>query len=161
MSNDEPTDGRCNAKTRDGGYCANYPKGDADRCRMHGADSNGDGAPEGNDWAAKHGAWSESFMSDFLTEKEQARVQDAVDTLGSPAGAQEQAKVAASICLEQFRRTGDERFMRRYESICETFGVTPDDDSDGDSVDVNVEISTLDADEKAQLDAVLDRDVQE
>lgn len=55
MSNPDPVDGRCNAKTRDGGYCANYPKGSADRCRMHGADSTpGPGAEEENTNAVKH-----------------------------------------------------------------------------------------------------------
>lgn len=127
---------------------------------MHAGTSVGGDSHEGNDWASKHGAWSESFMSDFLTDAEQSRVEDAVEVLGTPEGAQEQARVAAVIALEQFRRTGDDRFMRRYESICDTFGIAPEEPPDTD-VDVNVEVTGLDADEKSQLDAMLDRDVQE
>jgi len=52
MTNDEPVDGRCNAKTRDDGYCANHPVQGADRCRMHGGQSTG--APENNGNASKH-----------------------------------------------------------------------------------------------------------
>jgi len=52
MPNDEPVDGRCNAKTRDGGYCGSWPVTGSDRCRMHGGTS--PGAPENNGNAAKH-----------------------------------------------------------------------------------------------------------
>lgn len=52
MPNDEPVDGRCNAQTRDGGYCANHPVEGAERCRMHGGQSTG--PPEGTANAAKH-----------------------------------------------------------------------------------------------------------
>jgi len=31
------------------------------------------------------------------------------------------------MALEQFRRTGDERFLRRFESICDKFEIAPDD----------------------------------
>ena len=33
----------------------------------------------------------------------------------------------AAIAKEQFRRTGDDRFLRRYESICKTFNIAPED----------------------------------
>lgn len=127
MSNDEPTDGRCNAQTRDGGYCANYPKGDADRCRMHGADSNG-GAPEGNTNAATVGAWADDFFEGFLTEAEQKRVKEMADALDDQATAKELGQHVATLALEQFRRTGDERFLRRFESICDKFSIAPADE---------------------------------
>ncbi len=136
MSNDEPVDGRCNAKTRDGGYCANYPKGDSDRCRMHGADG---GPPEDNQNAVSVEAWSKSFVSDFLRDDEIERVKRGVDALGEPETAKELGRQVAMICLEQFRRTGDERFLRRYESICDTFGIAP-----ADELEVSGEVSTED-----------------
>jgi len=57
MSADTPTDGRCNARTRDGGYCENYPVQGADRCRMHGGTNDGPTEPEkleGNQNAQRH-----------------------------------------------------------------------------------------------------------
>jgi len=138
MTSDEPIEGRCNATCRDGGHCENYPKGDSDRCRMHGADSNG-GAPEGNTNAVDVAAWAEDFYEDFLTEAEKERVKKSAEALDSPDSAQEIARHAASVCLEQFRRTGDERFLRRYESICDTFGIAP-----ADEVEVSGEVTTED-----------------
>ena len=53
MPNDEPVEGRCNAKTRRGeGYCANYPVQGSERCRMHGG--KGSGAPANNGNGSKH-----------------------------------------------------------------------------------------------------------
>ena len=52
MSNPEPKEGRCNAQTRDGNYCMNYPVEGSERCRMHGGTDNG--APENNGNAVKH-----------------------------------------------------------------------------------------------------------
>lgn len=100
------------------------------KCRQHRGTSPDGESHEGNDWAAKHGAYSESFMSDFLTEDEQARVKDAMDVLEVPEGAQAHARLMASIAAEQFKRTGDDRFLRRYESICDKFGIAPADEVD-------------------------------
>jgi len=125
MSSETPTDGRCNAQTRDGGYCENYPKGESDRCRMHGADA---GANEGNDNAVTVAAWAEDFVTDFLRDDEIGRVKDFAEIAGEPESAQEAAGYAAGLALEQFRRTGDGRFLRRYESIMDTFNLAPDDE---------------------------------
>lgn len=94
-------------------------------CKLHGGNA---GAPVGNRNAATHGAWSASFVKDFLTDKEIERVKQAEELLGSPETAQEVARTAAAIALEQFRRTGDDRFLRRYESISDTFGIAPADE---------------------------------
>ena len=156
MTSNEPLPDRCGAECRDGGYCENYPKGDSDRCRMHGADG---GAPEGNTNAATVGAWSESFVSDFLRDEEIARVENASEVLEQPDGAQALARKVAVICLEQFRRTGDERFLRRYESICDKAGIFPDESID---VSQDVTVSTdLDDEEKEMLAEMFDRDVQQ
>ena len=122
MTSEEPIEGRCGAKCRDGGYCENHPKGESNRCRMHGA---GGGAPEGNQNAATVGAWSKSFVTDFLRDDEIERVENAAEALGEPQSAKELSRQVAAICLEQFRRTGDDRFLRRYESISDKFGLTP------------------------------------
>lgn len=98
---------------------------DSGRCK-HCLGTSPDGSShEGNDNAATHGAWSDSFVTDFLREDEIERVRQAEDLLGEPETAQDVGRTAAAIALEQFRRTGDDRFLRRYESICDTFGIAP------------------------------------
>jgi len=103
-------------------------EGDSGRCSSHGGSGGSGDEHEGNDWAAKHGAYSDSFVQDFLTEEEIERVRQAEDLLEEPESAQALARTVAGITLEQFRRTGDERFLRRYESISDTFGIAPDDE---------------------------------
>jgi len=134
MSSETPTEGRCNATTRDGGHCENYPKGDSGRCRMHGADA---GAPDGNQNAVTVGAWAEDFYEGFLTESEQKRVNEMARALGDETTAKELGQHVATLSLEQFRRTGDERFLRRFESICDKFGIAP-----ADELNVEGELST-------------------
>jgi hypothetical protein len=132
-------------------------------CKYHGG-AGGDvgdpgGAPEGNDNAVTVGAWSESFVSDFLRDEEIARVENASEVLEQPEGAQALARQVAAICLEQFRRTGDERFIRRYEQICDKAGIFPDESID---MSADVDLSTdVDADTKEMLAELMDRDVQQ
>lgn len=126
-------DEHCNARrSRDGqfiGYCKRTAgwgtDSDGGRCSSHGGKG---GAPEGNDNAVTVAAYSESFVEDFLREDEIERVKQAQEILGDVDGAQEWGRLAAAIAMEQFRRTGDERFLRRAESICDTFGLAPADE---------------------------------
>lgn len=107
------------------GYGTDFDSG---KCKHHrGTDSDGS-SHEGNDWAAKHGAYSKSFVEDFLTDDEIDRVRQFEELTESLEGTQAIARTAAGIALEQFRRTGDDRFLRRYESICDTFGIAPADE---------------------------------
>lgn len=131
---------------------------DSGKCKNH-RGTNADGSShEGNDWAAKHGAWSESFVSDFLRDEEIERVEDAADVLEQPEGAQALARKVAVICLEQFRRTGDERFLRRYESICDKANIFPDEEIElGGEVTVTEELGE---DKKHMLAEMFDREVQ-
>jgi hypothetical protein len=138
---------KCVAQCKDGTDCQAYPVQGSDKCRMH-IGTNSDGSShEGNDNAAKAGAWAEDFYEDFLTEAEQERVEKSADILGDKAGAQEIARHAASVCLEQFRRTGDERFMRRYESLCDKAGIFPEDEM------------AVDVDQSGELDVTITREV--
>lgn len=129
------TEQTCGATKRDGsGDPCGLPAGwgtdnDDGPCKYHGgATRDTSGAPEGNDNAATHGAWSDSFVTDFLREDEIERVKQAEELLGTPESAQDVGRTAAAIALEQFRRTGDDRFLRRYESICDTFEIAPADE---------------------------------
>jgi hypothetical protein len=151
MVSDTPTDGRCNWEYDDGGYCEGHPM-DNGRCFHHGGQRENGGAPEGNTNAVDVGAWAEDFYQDFLTEAEKDRIHESAQALRDEATAQEIASHAASVCLEQFRRTGDERFMRRYESICDTFGLAPADEVSVDAShehdfgdDVTAEFVTFEA----------------
>ncbi|WP_135827311.1 hypothetical protein [Halorussus halobius] len=75
----------------------------------------------------EHGAFAEHFTS-HLTEDEKEAYEDARQMLDSHEGSQEVAKAAAAICLQQFRRSMDDRFLRRFESICDKFNITPPDE---------------------------------
>lgn len=164
------TENICGATKRDGsGEECHLPAGwgtdhtGEGRCKLHGgrnSGENGQGAPEGNDNAVTVGAWAEDFYEGFLTEAERERVEKSAELLGDEANAKQIAQHAASVSLEQFRRTGDERFMRRFESICDKFGIAPADEVNVEG-EMQVDISTLSSDEKDQLNALMDRDVQE
>jgi hypothetical protein len=138
---------KCVAQCKDGSDCQAYPVQGSDKCRMHRGTNSDGSSHEGNDNAAKAGAWAEDFYEDFLTEAEQERVKKSADILGDKAGAQEIARHAASVCLEQFRRTGDERFMRRYESLCDKAGIFPEDEM------------AVDVDQSGELDVTITREV--
>jgi hypothetical protein len=148
---------------RDGDPCG-QPAGagtdfDSGKCKHHRGTSPDGSSHEGNNHAATHGAWSESFVTDFLRDDEIERVKQAEELLGTPESAQDVGRTAAAIALEQFRRTGDDRFLRRYESICDTFEIAPTDEVD---VSQNVTLTDdLDSDTKQVLADMMDRDVQQ
>lgn len=119
---------KCAATCKDGSPCNAYPVEGSDKCRMHRGTNSDGSSHEGNDNAVTVGAWAEDFYEGFLTDAEQKRVKESAEILGTQAGAQDVGRHAASVCLEQFRRTGDERFMRRFESICDKFSIAPADE---------------------------------
>jgi hypothetical protein len=59
---------RCGAKTRSGSACRSPAVRGKKRCRMHGGAA-GSGAPEGNQNALKHGA----FTKNAIKERDQVR----------------------------------------------------------------------------------------
>jgi len=93
-------------------------------CKHHfgAVDNRGENNPQ-----YKHGAFSEYF-TDHLTEMEQEAFDEAREALEEPGSAQSIARHAASMCLVKFRRTGDERFLRRFESLCDKFSIAPEDE---------------------------------
>lgn len=98
MSNNEPIDGRCNAQTRDGGYCANYPVDGRDRCRMHGG-----AQPRGTDSPnAIHG-----LRSDYLTEEDEA-IYDEVRQHDNAELVQEEIWMIKTKLLRAAREAGGE-----------------------------------------------------
>lgn len=103
---------------------------DSGKCRQHRGTSPDGSSHEGNQHAVTHGAYAKSFVADYLTDEEIERVEQAQELLDTKEGAQNHARLVAAIALEQFRRTGDDRFMRRYESICDKAGIFPADEVD-------------------------------
>lgn len=107
MSHDSPTDGKCNARTRDNGYCANPPVDGADRCRMHGGDPDA-GPPEGNGNGETHGL---SADRDAWFERHRDEVGDHVRALtesymrDAPFGYEATAKVEKllEVAIDQAR----------------------------------------------------------
>lgn len=154
MSNPDPKDGRCNAQTRDGNYCANYPVEGADRCRMHGGQSPGnpEGAPEGNQNAKTHGAFSEHFRSD-LTDAEQRALDALVDHLESIDDERTIAAEIAAEALLKYKRSADSRFLREARQWFGEFNLLPNEDEvkmsgdAGNPLNVVVERSAYDGDE--------------
>lgn len=114
--------------------CRGYAKGPHGKCYNHGGSTPtkeenpdvGNGDQEGNDNAVTHGAFREHFTS-MLNDGEQRAFQDAYEQLGDPGSAQDVARAAASVCLLQFQRSGDERFLRRFEGLCDKFNIAPAD----------------------------------
>lgn len=93
-----------------------------DACKHHGAP----GGPEGNTKNLKHGAYREQFTN-HLTQAEQDAFDEAARLLEDPEGAQEVARIAATTALLQWQRSQDPEFLRRFESICEKFGLAPEE----------------------------------
>lgn len=109
------------------GYGTDFEDG---KCKHH-RGTNADGSShEGNDYAVTVGAWADDFFEGFLTEAEQKRVREMAGALDDEKTAQELGQHVATLALEQFRRTGDERFLRRFESICDKFSIAPADEVD-------------------------------
>lgn len=128
----------CPATNRNGEPCG-HPAGwgtdnDSGPCKFHGGATEGAGPPEGNNNAVTVGAWAEDFVTDFLKDDEIDRVKDLSELLDEPTSAQEAAARAAAVAMEQFRRSGDPAFLRRFEQICDKAGLFPDE-----GVDINVD----------------------
>ena len=150
----DPTGDSCMGRRwerRDGekvflGYCGAWPGKSTDhvgegRCSKHGgsggapegndnAEGNDGGASEGNDNAAVHGAYSDKFLDGFVGPDGKERILDGYELTDTPEGAKKQARLMANVALEKFRLTGDERFFRRYESLCDKAGIFPNEEVD-------------------------------
>lgn len=113
--------------------CKGYAKGPHGKCHSHGGGSTGPKSDEGKEASSKngvtHGAFREHFTS-HLTGGEQKAFADAMEQLETPEGAQDVARTAAVNCLLQFQRSGDERFLRRFEGLCDKFNIAPTDEVD-------------------------------
>jgi len=146
MTSEQPRDGRCGAKCSSGGYCENYPKGDSDRCRMHGADA---GAPKGNDNSVTHGAFQEHFRSDLEPEETEA-IDDMVSHLREINDERAIPAEVAAEALMKYKRSKDSRFLREARQWFSEFNLLPNGDSleltgeGGGALDVVINENTVD-----------------
>ena len=143
---DVRSNGKCGWTETDSGDPCQYAEGrgrdqDTGLCKIHYAQArrdgalgndnavgnNGGGAPEGNENAIEHGAYR-TQSTDFLYGGEQDAFDDARSLLESPEGAQDVARTAATACLIRHNRSGDPRYLRRFESICDKFNIAPTDE---------------------------------
>lgn len=69
MSTKEPTTGKCNAKTRDGGFCPSDPVAGSTRCRMHGGTATGE-------HKITHGLTSSRLRARYADETTRARLDE-------------------------------------------------------------------------------------
>mgnify|MGYP006897005043 CR=1 FL=1 len=124
MTSDEPLPDRCGAQCRDNGYCENYPVDGAERCRMHGGTQ-----PTGPDSPNyQHGAYTEHLVSD-LTPDEQEAFEDLVGALEDPEEALATIRELAAEALMKYKRSGDQRFLREYRQLADTFNLAPNEET--------------------------------
>lgn len=94
-------------------------------CKFHGGASSG--APEDNDNAKTHGAFSEHFRSD-LTEAEERALEAVISHL---EGIDDERSLAAEIAAEallKYKRSADSRFLREARQWFGDFNLLPNED---------------------------------
>jgi len=122
MSNDEPVDGKCNAQTKDGGYCANPPVNGAERCRMHGGTQ-----PTGMDSPnAIHG-----LRSPYLSEEDE-EIYDEVREHSNVELLQEELWMVKTKLLRAARATGANEGVGMAQDLLDKI---EDGEADEDVVD--------------------------
>ncbi|WEL29866.1 hypothetical protein [Haloferax volcanii] len=145
-----------------GERCTQPAKAPHGKCHSHGgstptADENenvGRGDQDGNTNAATHGAYSEKFLEGFVGPNGKERIEDGYELTDTPEGAKKQARLMAQVALEKFRVTNDERFLRRYEAICDKANIFPEDvdrtehtGEGGGPIEVNIRRERYDGDD--------------
>lgn len=117
---------KCTASCRDGSPCEAYPVTGEDKCRMH-LGKSGDSHDGANNPNYEHGAFSEHLKSD-LTESELAAFDDLTDGFEDPEHAHAIIKELAAEALLKYKRSADERFLREFRQIADTFNLAPNAD---------------------------------
>lgn len=116
---------------RDGEPCGN-PAGwgtdfDTGKCRYHRGTSPDGKSHEGNDFAKKHGAFSEHFRSD-LTDPEKKALDAVMDHLESIDDERTLASEVAAEALLKYKRSADSRFLREARQWMAEFNLLPNED---------------------------------
>lgn len=130
---------QCTATAKSTGErCKNAAIPGGNVCRFHGGEAQ---------QVKKKASERLDEMADSVTKEMQDRLSDVFERMDDPTLTNEEfvklAREARQLSTDIWDRTGN----------------GPNDD--GDTVDVNVEVDTLNADEKAQLNELFEREVQE
>jgi len=136
MTSDEPLPDRCAAQCRDGGYCTQYPVGDGERCRMHGGTSKS-GEENGN---YKHGAYSKYLRQD-LTDDEADALEEMSEAFTDPEEATKLVREQAAEAYVKYKRSGDERFLREYRQLVDTFNLAPNEQRFEGELNVDADVT--------------------
>lgn len=112
------------------GLCRNHGDRGAKVANQNAKDNPGGGPPESNDNAVTHGAYRDDFLENHMTDEEVERVATVEELLSTPEGSQRHARMMAGVALEQFRRSGDERFLREYRQLCDKAQIFPSEERD-------------------------------
>jgi hypothetical protein len=128
-----PTEGKCNYEydesddyPHDSGYCEGDPM-DNGWCYHHGGQRENGGAPEDNQNAKRHGAFSEHFRSD-LTDDEKQALDALVSHLESIDDERTLAAEIAAEALLKYKRSADSRFLREARQWFGDFNLLPNED---------------------------------
>ena len=136
MTSEEPQPERCAAQCRDGGYCTQYPVDGSERCRMHGGTQ-----PTGVDSPNfEHGAYSKHMRSD-LTEAEKEAFDELTESLEDPEQTLDAIRELAAEALLKYKRSADQRFLREFRQLADTFNLAPNQDRLEVEADVETEHS--------------------
>lgn len=132
----------CNARKSSGGtfqgYCGAVSGKGTDhlgdgRCSHHGGNS-----PRGKDSPNyKHGAYSEHMQSD-LTADEKAAYEELVGALEDPDEALSTIRELAAEALLKYKRSADQRFLREFRQLADTFNLAPN----ADQLEVDADVDT-------------------
>lgn len=105
--------------------------------------------------AYEHGAYSEHLRHD-LTDSEVEMLDGIVEAFGDPESATELMKHQAAEAYVKFKRSGDQRFLREYRQLVETFNLAPNEERVALSGDVEHSVE-LDSETAAAIrEATLD-----
>ena len=119
MSNSSSQSDRCNAETRDGGHCANYPVSGADRCRVHGGTNQGAPNPGANSethgLTADRDRWFDRYRDEIAPVVRELVESDVAD---GPFGRDSTGKIdtLVQVVIDQLRLRESHEYLDEFLS---------------------------------------------
>jgi uncharacterized protein Yka (UPF0111/DUF47 family) len=101
---------------------------------MHGGAANNRGSNNGN---YQNGAYSDYLRSD-LTPAERDAYEDLLESFENPDQTLDAIRELAAEVLLKYKRTGDDRFLREFRQLADTFNLAPN----ADQLEVDADVDT-------------------
>jgi uncharacterized protein Yka (UPF0111/DUF47 family) len=101
---------------------------------MHGGAANNRGSNNGN---YQDGGYSKYFRAD-LTPVERNAYEDLLDSFEDPDETLDAIRELAAEVLLKYKRTGDDRFLREFRQLADTFNLAPN----ADQLEVDADVDT-------------------